>query len=301
MARVLTQRTTPDPDMRSAPTSRLHSLAAPRYAAVGLLWLAAGIHVSLIAEHFDERIVYGVFFVAASMVQVALGALLLRRADRRAVQLGAITSLGLVATWLVTRAVVPPLSPEGRPEAVTVLGVVATAAELATLMVLLAMYPPRARRSPWVARCWGLAAGVGFASLFLLASNAVSYIGENGPAPSLHTAATTGIFQSPLVYGRLLPHVWLVGSLWTLLFLVDAAALLGLVVAATLQRSACSTTSGRTAAGLLPAFLGVSGCCGAPLAAAFGVSAVSLLLRLTPWLLLATILVLTINLRIVKS
>jgi len=42
-----------------------------------LTWVAAGIHLALTPEHFEERFVYGVFFLAASVFQLVLGWFLL--------------------------------------------------------------------------------------------------------------------------------------------------------------------------------------------------------------------------------
>lgn len=145
-----------------------------------LAWVAAGIHLALTPEHFKESFVYGVFFLAASVFQLILGWLLLFRAGPKVNCAGAIGSLVLIATWIVTRAVAPPLSPDGGAEPVTLLGVLATGAELATLMLLATALPVPTATRRWTRWAWGSAAGITFAGLFLFASGAVSYVSFEG-------------------------------------------------------------------------------------------------------------------------
>ncbi len=73
-------------------------------AVIGsLAWLAAAIHLVLTPEHFQERFVYGAFFLAASVFQILLGWFLLFRPGPRVYRAGAVGSLVLIATWIVTQ------------------------------------------------------------------------------------------------------------------------------------------------------------------------------------------------------
>lgn len=216
---------------------------------VAVVWTAGVIHLVLIPEHFGERFVYGVFFLAAAF-QLALGRLLLRRPASWVVQAGALGSLALLAAWLGPRAVVPPLAPHGRPEPVTTLGVVSTAA-LVLLVSRLSLPEGRTRSA---ARWWGTAAALAYAALFLLASNAVSYAPGPGPAPSLRLASAGGFtLTSPLIYGRVQPHVRLVAPWATLAFLAEEAFLLGVNVAAVVRRTTCARDAARAPATLVVA------------------------------------------------
>lgn len=275
-----------------------------RTLTVTLAWTAAAIHLFLTPEHFGERTVYGVFFLAASVFQLVLGWFLLRRPTSRVFAAGALGSLLLIATWIVTRAIAPPLSPEGRPEPVTALGVFATGAELATLVIVASAAPlPRTTRRG--ARVWGTAAGITFAALLFLASGAVSYL-PNGATRFWSLSVYWGSGPSvgtPLVYGSLAPHVWLVGTWLTLSLIAIAAVLVAANVAAALRWDRgvgrCTARRGRVAA-LTPALLVVSSCCGTPLALLLGTSAVVFLYQATPWLLLATVGFLAASLAIVR-
>lgn len=198
----------------------------------------------------------------------------------------------------MTRAVVPPLSPETAAEPVDLLGVVASGLEL-TAIVLLA---PRGG----LPRMWrrgtratvAAATGVAFTGLFLLASGALSYVSFDGPWPAIQVWNPGISPTTPLLYGMLGPHVWLVGS-WATLSLTGSAGLLvtanvGRMLAAR-SRSECGMPRGELAA-TLPLFVGVSSCCGAPVALFLGASSIGLLYRATPWVLLATVILLAINL-----
>lgn len=273
-----------------------------------LVWVAAAVHLVLTPEHFEEQTVYGVFFLLAAVFQLVIGWLLLRRPTPATLRAGAVGSLLLLVVWMVTQVVTPPLAPHPGAEPVTLLGIVATGAELAALVLLVGAAPLPAARSRRHAVVWGvLAAGV-FAGLLLLATNAVSYtsfayLTNPGRPPALNVYTDGLSLQAPLIYGQLLPHVWLVASWSTLLFVAVAAVMLGVNVSLLMRHRARVTgdTNARRAVGsALPAFVAVSGCCGAPLALFLGTSAVVLLARLTPWLLLATIWLLSVNIAVVR-
>lgn len=265
---------------------------------------AAGIHLVLTPEHFRERTVYGFFFLIASAFQIVLGWLLIRRARAAVYRAGAWGSLALIGTWIVTRAVAPPFSPEGRPEPVTLLGILATGAELAALVLLATALPLPAERRRGAQWAWGCAAGAGFAALFLISSGAVSYTSlVTSKFSSIDVALVSGSLQSPLLFGMLLPHVWLVGSLPTFVLIAVAAVLLGVNVAASLDRppaGGARLPPRRTVLALAPTMFAVSSCCGASTALFLGVAAVGPLFAATPWILLATAVMLAVNLYLIR-
>lgn len=289
----------------AAPVACTHGGARGPAVAVtaGLAWLAGAVHLVLAPEHFEERTAYGVFFLTAALFQLWLGWRLLRGPTRGVLTAGAGGSLLLIATWLVTRAVAPPLSPEGRAEPVTLLGVLATGAELAALVLLVGAVPIAAAPTQRRAVAWAVTAGSLFAAFVLLASNALSYVSPGTHVPALRVYWGRFSLYTPIVYGRLVPGVWLIASWSTLLFVAVGAVLYAANVAALLARRPGSATGSprRAAISALPAFLTVSGCCGAPLALFLGTSAVVALVRLTPVLLLATIVLLTANLVVLRG
>jgi hypothetical protein len=277
---------------------------ATRRALVVLAWVAAGIHLVLTPEHFRERTVYGIFFLGASVFQVWLGWALLRRPSVRVFRVGAAGSLGLIATWIATRAVAPPLSPEGAPEPVTLAGVVATGAELAALVLLAAALPASGVRAWRARRAWAVAAGLAFALLSLLASSAVSYVPWVAKkVPSFNDITGDIRLDRPFIIGMPVPHIWVVGP-WSTFALTALAAVLvaaNVAVAMDPRRGDAAWTRRRTLLGAAPAFLAVSSCCGAPVALFLGVSATVALARASPWLLAGTVAMFALNLALVRA
>lgn len=272
---------------------------------LGALVGAAGlVHAVLIPEHFAERFTYGVFFVGAAAFQLVVAALLMGRrqpppALYRAARWG---SLGLVALWIVTRAVAPPGA--AVPEEVSLAGVLATGLELAALLGLAVVVPPqpRPRRRTGIAAGWGAFAGTAFALLFALASSTLVVQEEPLPptvgVPSVAVYGRTLGPLSPWVQVVLSRHVYLHGSVMTLAFLVIAAVLVGTAVALAvdLARAAPECSPHRaTWLSLAPAFVAVPSCCGAPLVGFLGVGVIAPLLSATPWILAATTAMLAVH------
>jgi hypothetical protein len=94
--------------------------------------LAAGlIHLVVIPEHWRESWLYGGFFVAATVVQVGLAVLLVRRPSAVLLIGNIAVQLGLVALWAFTRTAGIPLGPEsGEVEAVGLLDSLCVAAQI---------------------------------------------------------------------------------------------------------------------------------------------------------------------------
>jgi hypothetical protein len=104
-----------------------------RVAAGGLV-AAAGIHAIVIAEHFRESNVFGLFFSVLAATQLGLAVIIARHPDVRIVRYVAVGSAAVVGLWLVSRTSGLPIGPEPwTPEAFGSLDLAATAAELFTL------------------------------------------------------------------------------------------------------------------------------------------------------------------------
>ena len=296
-------------DEPNAPASGLadEALRRPTRVILGsVVGLAGVIHAALTPAHFSERAAYGVFFVGAAGFQVTVAAVLLRR-RAPAQQVYAIAlwgSLALIALWIVTRAVAPPLG--DAPEEVSAAGVAATGLELAALIGLAVAMPRRqfaaTRNRSRVAAAWGIIAGLAFALLFALASSTAVYqtkaLPQSLTVPSVTVYGRSLGTQSPWVQLLLTRHLYLHGAASTLAFLVASAVLLGLAtglaVAVGRRAPACAPSRARWG-GLAPSFLAVPSCCAAPLAGFLGTSAITPLLAVTPWVLAATTLFLAVQ------
>lgn len=267
-----------------------------------LLFGAALIHLVLTPEHFEERFLYGIFFLAAVGFQVTVGWLLLRRPSPRTCRWAALGNLLLLATWVVTRAVAPPLSPDAAAEAVDLVGVGATGLELAAIVLLAPWLSPRTQRATWVTWMWASGAALGFAGLLLFASGALSYYPDAPQQLGLDVFDEPGLqLTAPLFYGLVAPKVWLVASWSTLALGGLATVLVGANVAAMLNpgrggRPSAGADDRRAVTAAMPVLLAVSSCCGVPLALFLGASGVIFLYRLTPWLLMSTVALLAFSL-----
>lgn len=115
---------------------------------------AAGVHAAMGPAHLRTLPVLGVFFVAATVVQLAWASAVLRRPSRALLHAGIVLNLGFVGLWLLTRTWGLPLGL--LPEAVGAWDLAAAAWELvviAACAALLRAVPPMAyaglRLPPW--------------------------------------------------------------------------------------------------------------------------------------------------------
>jgi hypothetical protein len=142
---------------------------AVAHAAAALAFAAALIHGSVIASHFREYWLFGLFFVLVTPLQIAWAEGVRRApADRRLLSWGAWGSLGIVVIWLVSRLVGLPFGPERfQPEAVSPKDLLASYDEIA-IVVLVATLLLRGGSRPapaWcVAGAWVLVAASGLAA-----------------------------------------------------------------------------------------------------------------------------------------
>ncbi len=129
-----------------------------------LAWATAIIHVLAAAHHYEEWVLYGVFFSILAPAQAIWGGLIFQHPDnRRIVATGAIVNLGVAILWAMSRTTGIPIGPTPwQPEAAGWHDVMATLNELAMFGIaaaLLGWLPARlavddaaiARVAKWVA------------------------------------------------------------------------------------------------------------------------------------------------------
>jgi len=115
------------------------------------VWALSGVsaatHLWVAPEHFEEWWGYGAFFVIAAYLELAFGWLLIRRPSDRLVLAGICGSTATVLMYVVTRTGGVPVGPSlGAVEAVEWLGVTATGAEAALVVLLSGMLSGQVRR-----------------------------------------------------------------------------------------------------------------------------------------------------------
>lgn len=124
------------PDIPRAPQAR-RSAAAQQVAFLGLC-AAAGAHLAVMPDHFQQSWMYGAFFAVVAPLQVAIAWMILVRARRAELTAALTFSLTIVVLWAVTRLVGVPIGPDnGGTEAPGVLDIFATSCELLTSAALL--------------------------------------------------------------------------------------------------------------------------------------------------------------------
>ena len=110
------------------------------YAAAGLAFAAALIHLWATPEHFEEWWGYGAFFVAAATGQGIFGVALLRRSTQPLLLAGIWSNVAIVVLYVVTRTRGIPLGPHGgMVEDAGVLDMLATVAEVGMIVALVVL------------------------------------------------------------------------------------------------------------------------------------------------------------------
>jgi hypothetical protein len=106
------------------------SAVARQLAFVGL-GAAAGTHLAVMPDHFEQSWIYGTFFAVVAPLQIGLGYLVLARPRRAELSAALAFSLAVVALWAITRFVGVPIGPDnGATEGLGVLDIFATGAEM---------------------------------------------------------------------------------------------------------------------------------------------------------------------------
>lgn len=125
-----------------------HSPVARICAAV-LVFGAGVVHLAVAPDHFEEYVVFGLFFTLSGLAQLGAAVVVLLRPSRRLLVVTAAATTAFVLLWLVSRTLGLPLGPEPwRPEAIGVPDVLCEALEVASVPILLtlAVRGPRVRR-----------------------------------------------------------------------------------------------------------------------------------------------------------
>ena len=142
------------------------------FIACGLAWAASLIHVDAAVQHFDEYVLFSVFFAVLAVLQFAWAFAVCRRPSRALLRAGAAGSLLVAALWLMSRTTGLPLGPERwEPESVGPFDLLATADEI--LLALLVLTPRSFRPGTIVARVSMEAAAAVGLLLILLSSLAL--------------------------------------------------------------------------------------------------------------------------------
>jgi FixH protein len=157
---------------------------------------AAGIHFAVMADHFNEYFVFGLFFSVVAWLQ-ALWALGVVIAPTRQLLIGGLVANAvIVAVWVLSRTAGLPIGPDaGTPEPATVLDVLSTALEvgivLGTAALLWRRGAPREDRGGRAAS--RLVVGLGLA-LVCLTTAAVALAGghEDGEHADGYHSETPG-------------------------------------------------------------------------------------------------------------
>lgn len=290
--------------------------------SAALLLAAAAINLALTSQHFEPRVLYqtvrgdsvvnvtsasptyGIFFLVASIAQLGLAAALLLRPGLFVFRVAVVSSVGVIAAWLVVRATAPPLA----PGPVTFGGVIASAIELAALVLLAVSLPIGQQASadrPHFAKGWAALFGLTFVPLFLIGSGSLAHVpfdlAKDRAVPWFDIDTSNGFsFLSPWISIAFSKHL-LLGTSWAVAaFLAIATVLVSLTAGLTvgLARTGACRPQASGVAAVAPAFLAVQTCCGAalPIGATLGGATILPLVSATPWLLLGSIVLLIANL-----
>src|SRR5215510_6428826 len=96
----------------------------------------AAIHFAVTGDHFEEDVLFGVFFVAVAWAQALWAVAILLTPTRLVLAAGLAGNLAVVVLWVVSRTVGVPIGPEaGTAEAVGAIDVAATILELVIVVV----------------------------------------------------------------------------------------------------------------------------------------------------------------------
>jgi hypothetical protein len=115
-------------------------VGAPSMVVALLSIGAAVIHFAVIAQHFDEWWLTGLFFLSIAPFQLAWGLLVLIRPSARAYVVGALANALIVVTWIVSRTSGVPIGPQaGEAEAIGFPDALATAFEIVLVAILVAL------------------------------------------------------------------------------------------------------------------------------------------------------------------
>ena len=178
-----------------------------------ILSIGAGvIHISAAGDHTDLPVMFAGFLLVAAL-QIALGALLLRRPPSRLIIAGAVAvTLSSIGLWLLSRTAGLPFLPDGHIEPIGFKDGVTKLFEIASIPMLLLLLSHELRRVSLPSRRLGgqTRAAVGMACIALMAPALVlgggtQHSHEQAVALGLHTehdgSGTTTHAGSPSDHG----------------------------------------------------------------------------------------------------
>lgn len=130
------------------PRERLVVLREGMTIPLGVLSVgAAAIHAAVIGDHFDEDLLFGLFFVAVSVFQFLWALVWLWRPATLVAAVGALVNAAIIVTWFWSRSLGLPFGPHpGDVEAVGINDTLATLFQLVLVLALCALVLPQARR-----------------------------------------------------------------------------------------------------------------------------------------------------------
>jgi hypothetical protein len=160
----------PEQSVRSDTTGAAHHAVAYATAGVALSAAAGLIHLSVAPEHFHETLLVGTFFVLAGAGQLAFAVVLARGLGTSGLLVGVAANAGLVCLYVLSRTVALPflpahdeghvehlpvagatgngipVFPQSNIEPVGILDMTCLLAELALIVMLVAILPSSPRR-----------------------------------------------------------------------------------------------------------------------------------------------------------
>jgi hypothetical protein len=128
----------PDPP-RASRTERARPMVLLPLVGVGSA-AAAAVHLVVMPQHFEESVLYGMFFATVASCQVALAVITLGWPSRTLLIAGLLGNLSVVVIWLLTRTVAIPLGPAaGTTEGFAGLDTLATTFEVTVVAASIAL------------------------------------------------------------------------------------------------------------------------------------------------------------------
>jgi hypothetical protein len=109
---------------------------------------AAAIHFAVVGEHFDEAVIFGLFFAVVGWLQAGWAIAMVAIPTYALTAAGLVGNAAVVAVWAVSRTAGLPIGPEaGEPEPTTFIDVLATVLELLIAAIaLVALVRPGTER-----------------------------------------------------------------------------------------------------------------------------------------------------------
>lgn len=115
---------------------RITRFFRPESAVAALGLASSGVHGWVCPEHFHEWVLYGVFFMTASIVQAGWSAIVFLRPNRRLLLAGAAGNSAVIALYFVSRSIGIPFGPDAfHPETFDTLSMVATVCEAGVVVI----------------------------------------------------------------------------------------------------------------------------------------------------------------------